>query len=304
MSATATQNKIVVVFGDLERPGTAPNTYEELLESVFEKFPQLKEHSSTLTTQYIDDEGDAIVVSTDEELKEAYDVGSIAGTLHVKIVLPVEIHQAVVDKVAQLNVTEAKLPSTDVTVDQPKQVITPVESGESIFKSATNPVTVQTISKVRLEKVPTCVESRAVPTNSEGSLDQLQKVRQTVVSEVNHAFEVASEEIKRLLQVVSSKSIHESAITQELKDTKENLENVNANHKTLQQRVINLNIEVEKLKKKEQHDAARIAELESQVRAGNDYKSKYKTAEQARLKLSNQLEALKTGLLALAQEKK
>lgn len=308
-TATATSNKIVLAFGGVERAANAPDTYEDLLESVLVKFPLLKEHSSALTTHYVDNEGDEIVLSTDEELKEAYDVGSIAGTLHVKIVLPVEIHQVIVDKVAQSNTIGINSPCAETTNTNPTPQVYSNECVELTSKSATiNPLK-QTISKVRLKKAPS--KSCVIPNNGKSSLEELQQVRETVESQVNHAFEVASKEIKRLVQAVSSKSAQQSAVVQELKDTKANLlssqadlENIRTNCEALQQRVTILNAEIEKLKKKEQLDAAKITELESQVRESHDYESKYKLAEKGRLSLSNQLTALKTGLLALAQEKK
>lgn len=306
VTATTTSNKIVLAFGGVERAANAPDTYEDLLESVLVKFPLLKEHSSALTTHYVDNEGDEIVLSTDEELKEAYDVGSIAGTLHVKIVLPVEIHQVIVDKVAQSNTIGINSPCAETTNTNPTPQVYSNERVELTSKSVTiNPLK-QTIST---KKAPS--KSFVIPNNGKSSLEELQQVRETVESQVNHAFEVASKEIKRLVQAVSSKSAQQSAVVQELKDTKANLlssqadlENIRTNCEALQQRVTILNAEIEKFKKKEQLDVARITELESQVRESHDYESKYKLAEQGRLSLSNQLTALKTGLLALAQEKK
>merc|ERR1712159_693961 len=126
------------------------------------------------------------------------------------------------------------------------------------------------------------------------------------LAEVNKALNSASTEINKLLNQLNTSNAGQKKAEEELAATQAELEAANSKHAASEQKMVGLVNDLDKTKallskstEQAQNTSKRLTDLEKQVSEKAVWENKYKVAEQERVKLDQQLKALRTALQAL-----
>lgn len=263
-------------FGKTSRKVAAQNAVEQLWSTIVCEIPGLAPHRDGLKMQYIDDEGDNILVTTNDELQEALQVGKETSNGFLSLNLSVT------------GMTESSRTAIEDTVSP----FTDDESTEDEDEDEAVP-----------SPPPRC---RVVNSTEPDILQVLKDAGVSAISEINSALSSASSEIDKMFMQLGTASAKQKKTEAQLAEAKAELAEVNIACAEGEQQVVLLtkkledcNKELAESESQKERDAARLQDLESQVSEAAEWENKFKVAEKERLKLDQQLKTLRSALQSL-----
>lgn len=257
-----------VVFGSVSRKVAPQSDVDEFWATIVRMIPGLAPHRDGLEMRYVDDEGDEIMVTTTDELQEAIRVGKEMGdsTLNLRLSVPG------IDGRTQIAIEATAV--SENPVPPPRGVIA----------------------------------AAAAPTST--TTDILQVLKQagtSAVAELNSAMGIAAKEIDVLFCQLGTASTKQKKTEKQLVAAKAALVEANSRCTAGEQQVSSLKENLsaaetllEESRAQKARDAARLQALEVQAAEAVEWEKKWKIAEEQRLRLEQQLQALQSGLRRLS----
>lgn len=240
---------------------------------------------SDLEFRYIDDEGDEIVVTTNDELDEAIRVGKM--TKNGSLILQISV--------------KSLDPSAAAAIETSIKVPVPPARKESPFIAAMDHAT------SRKKKVRFASPDFADPT---AILLSVRKAGEQALAQLNAGLDIAHSEISRLSTSLTEAHEAESRTSKDLETLRKELDmtkQTNAEAQALltsevaalQVKLASVKHELTVERDEKLACEAKRAELELQAAEASQWKAKFLAAEQEREKFKEQLDALRAGLVRL-----
>lgn len=267
-----------ICFGKISRKVQVQNNVDELWSTIASEIPGLSPHRDALQMRYIDEEGDDISVTTNDELQEALQVGKETGKGFLSLNLSVTGMEG----------------STRTLIEQ-----------TALSRSTTERCIDESTDE---EEADDEVLPRGYGKKPEEPdvLQILKNAGASAVSEINKALNSASAEIDNMFSQLGTATTKQKKTEEELAAAKEELSQVNSELSTSKQNVTQLTQELQNAKNllskstaQAEQDAIRVQNLEKQVMEGAAWENKCKIAEQERAKLGQKLKALRSALKVL-----
>merc|ERR1712032_853771 len=271
--------KMEICFGKISRKVQVQNNVDELWSAIVLEIPGLSPHRHALQMRYIDDEGDDICVTTNDELEEALHVGKETDKGFLSLNLSVTGMEG----------------STRTLIEQ------------TALRSTTEDcINDETTDEEEVDEDPIFPRRHRPNTEEPDVLQILKNAGASAVSEITTALNSASTEIDKMFTQLGTATTKQKKTEEELAAAKEELAQVNSELGTSKQNVTQLTQELQNAKNllskstaQAERDAIRVQNLEEQLAEGAAWENKCKIAEQERAKLDQQLKALRSALQAL-----
>merc|ERR1712032_1425595 len=261
--------KMEICFGKISRKVQVQNNVDELWSTIASEIPGLSPHRHALQMRYIDEEGDDISVTTNDELQEALQVGKETDKGFLSLNLSVTgmegTTRTLIEQTALSRSTTERYIDESTDEEEADDEVLPRQRGYG-------------------EK-----------TQEPDVLQILKNAGASPVSEINNMF-----------TQLGTATTKQKKTEEELSAAKEELSKVNSELGTSKQNVTQLTQELQNAKNllskstaQAERDAIRVQNLEEQLAEGAAWENKCKIAEQERAKLDQQLKALRSALQAL-----
>jgi len=269
-----------ICFGKISRKVQVQNNVDELWSTIASEIPGLSPHRDALQMRYIDEEGDDISVTTNDELQEALQVGKETDKGFLSLNLSVTgmegTTRTLIEQTALSRSTTERYIDESTDEEEADDEVLPRQRGYG--KKTEEPDVLQI----------------------------LKNAGASAVSEINKALNSASAEIDNMFTQLGTATTKQKKTEEELAAAKEELSKVNSELGTSKQNVTQLTQELQNAKNllskstaQAERDAIRVQNLEEQLAEGAAWENKCKIAEQERAKLDQQLKALRSALQAL-----
>jgi len=270
-----------ICFGKISRKVQVQNNVDELWSTIASEIPGLSPHRDALQMRYIDEEGDDISVTTNDELQEALQVGKETDKGFLSLNLSVTgmegSTRTLIEQTALSRSTTERCIDESTDEEEADDEVLPRGYGKK--------------------------------TEEPDVLQILKNAGASAVSEINKALNSASAEIDNMFTQLGTATTKQKKTEEELAVAKEELSQVNSELSTSKQNVTQLTQELQNAKNllskstaQAEQDAIRVQNLEKQVAEGAAWENKCKIAEQERAKLDQQLKALRSALKVLTTE--
>lgn len=275
-----------ICFGKFSRKVPIQNDVDKLWSTIVCNIPGLASHRDGLQMRYIDDEGDDICVTTNDELQEALCVGKETSNGFLSLHLSVPA----MEQSTRMSIEEtATLPVEHCNDDE--------STDEEDFEEA-----------VALPPLRPLPPPRTTANPTEPDVFQVMKnAGESAVLGINQAFNSAQTEINRVLNQLDTTNAQQKRTEAELTSVKAELAAANLKFVESEQQVVQLadDLDVAKALLSEataeaQTTSIRLKDLEKQALEKVTWQEKYKIAEQERVQLDQQLKTLHSALQALS----
>lgn len=271
-----------ICFGTQTHIISFPKDCAELQATIVHELPELIPHQEKLQMHYIDDEGDDISVTTDDELQEAINCGSQnGGFLSLKLFV---------------NGLE---PKTECKIEE-----TAVQNDDSTEEEEEDYVAVP-----RRVRAPGENPTEAAPAENTEATDILAVMKNagvTAVAEINSALTSATTEINKVLDQLAGATTKQQQTKKELDSVKKELAEATSKCASASGQVVKLTHDLgitrallSESEKEAKTASIRLKDLEKQAAEKVIWENKCKAAEEERDQLDQQLQALRSALQAL-----
>ncbi len=276
---------IQIAFGKVVLRVATPADLHELQTIIKDRISALEPHFSALEFRYIDDEGDEIVVTTNDELDEAIRVGKL--TKNGSLILQISVKN--LD------------PSAAAAIETSIEVPVPPARKESPFIAAMDNAT------SRKKPVRSASPAFTDPTDI---LLSVRKAGEQALAQLNVGLDIAHSEILRLNTSLNEAHEAEIRTSEDLETVRKELDmtkKTNAEAQALltsevaalQVKLASVVHELTVEREEKMACEAKRAELESQTAEALQWKAKFLAAEQERENFKEQLDDLRAGLMRL-----
>jgi len=280
-----------ICFGKVSRNLAIQSDADQLWSAIVHELPGLASHRDGLQMRYIDDEGDDICVTTNDELQEAVRVGKETSKGFLSLNLSVT-------GMGQSTRTSIEESARSSDCDHDDNESTEDEDYERVQVPPTPPT-------------PPTAPANPVQTNVQ-QVDVLQIIKNagvSAISEINQAMDSAQTEMNKLLNQLGNTSTKQKETEEELAAVKAELVKENDKLIESEQKVVNLTNDLNgatellvEAQEQAKNTSIRLMDLEKQVSEKAVWEKKYTVAEQERAKLEHQLTALRSALQALTAQ--
>lgn len=279
-------------FGRVSRQVQIPKNCDDLWATIVHEIPGLTSYREKLQMHYIDDEGDDICLTTDDEFVEALDCGAKTsnGFLSLKLLL-----NGVEPKVFA-EIEDSALINDDSTDEEDDQE-------EDGYVLPAVPPTVP-----RRSRAP---DDNATPEQTTDILQAMKDAGVAAVTEINSALASATTEINNVMDQLAGANTKQKQTKAELDSVIAELAEVTSKCTDSEQQVVKLTHELEVTKaslSKSTEEAKitsiRVKDLEKQAAEKVMWENKCKAVEQERDQLGKQLQDLRTALQVLTMSNK
>jgi len=281
-----------ICFGKVSRNVPVSRNVDQLWSTIVSEIPGLAPHRDGLQMRYIDDEGDDICVTTDDELQEALCVGEETS----KGILSLNLSVTGMGSSTRTSIEETVY--DDESTEDEAVALPPLLDDEEYEKIDAPPAPPRGITAK-----PTEPETKSETTDV---LQIIQSAGASAISEINQALNSAQSEMNKLLNQLGSANTAQKETVKELEAVKAELAEANSQCSAGEQKVLKLTHDLNITKallsdstEKARASSIQVKELEKQVLEKTVWENKYAVAEKERSQLEQQLTALRSALQAL-----
>ena len=266
-----------ICFGKISRKVSVQNDVDELWAAIVREIPGLGPHRNKLQMRYIDDEGDDICVTTNDELQEAICVGKETSKGFLSLNLSVAGMGASTRTSIEQTASPQPCNDDESTEDEEENDAPPIPTRNR--ENSTQPDVIQVIRNAGI----------------------------SAISGINQALNSASSEIDKMLSELGTASTKQKKAEQELAVVKAELAKVNSQFVESEQQYIQLTHDLTITKallsdseQKVKSSSKRVEDLEKQLSEKTVWEKKFQVAEAERVRLDEELQALRSALQVLS----